>query len=270
MGQGLVAQLLPVLEKMEWSGVEEPTTNGAIVFKTAIDQIDSFRGNPQVLGTALRTLRTGDSLPYAFAGVAYILLAAAAEHDGSYDSAGLDAALDWLERAQEFSPELTDINLIEPLIYIFGDRLDDARLVLDYLHEQDPYNYYLHRAEMYYWQQAGDLEQALDWNQQAMAQAETVPQRLRLKSVAARLHLQAGDLDEALTTYKEALHFDPDNAWLCHQISLLHLQREEIAEAAQFNERALKLQPDFPPALQLHEQLNSDERSAGLLGRIFG
>jgi tetratricopeptide (TPR) repeat protein len=270
MGKALVAQLLPVLEKMKWAGVEEATPNGAIVFKTAIDQVDSFRGDPKVLATALRTLRTADSLPYAFAGVAYVLLAASAEEDGSYDGDGLDAALHWLERAQDLSPELMDLNVVEPLIYIFGGRLDDARLVLDYLHEQDPYNYYLHRAEMYYWQQAGDLEQAMKWNQQAMEQAETVPQRLRLKSVAARLYLQAGDSDRALQTYKEALHFDPDNAWLCHQISLLHLQREEMAEATQYNERALKIQPDFTPARELREQLSGDERSSGFLGRIFG
>lgn len=274
MGRAIVAKLLPVLEKMEWNGDAEATRAGQVVFKTAVDQIDGFRGDPQVLGDALRTLRTSDSLPYAYGGVAYLLVTASAEdegnHAGDHDLEGLEAALSWLERAQDLAPDVTDLNVIEPLIYIFSGRHDDARLVLDYLHEQSPHNYYLHRAEMYYWQHVGNVDEALAWNEQAMGQAETVPQRLRLKSAAATLHLQRDDVDQALQTYKEALHFDDENAWLNHQISQLHYDRGELEEAARFNQKALKIQSDFAPAQRLREVMTEGERGAGLFGRLFG
>lgn len=274
MGRALVSQLLPVLQKMEWSGEPHATAAGALVFRTTIDQADGFRGDPKELGAALRTTRTGDSLPYKYAGVAYILLAAAgpvtpAAGDGAYDEAGLDASLEWLEMAQEMAPDEVEINLIEALIYIHGDRYDDARLVLDYLQGEASDNYYLLRAEMTYWQHVGDYAQALDWNARALQQADTVPQRLRLKSAAATIHQQAGDVTQALQAYMEALHFDDNNAWLCHQISLIHYRQETFDEALRFNEKALALQPDFPEAQALSERLAEEQRSSGFLGRFF-
>lgn len=268
MGQALISQLLSALEKLDWSGTEDATPAGFVVYKTAIDQVDGYRGDPQDLAAALRTLHTADSLPYAYAGVAYVLLAAAKEN-GTYAQEGLDAALSWLEQAQEFAPDLVDVNVIEALIYIYGDRLDDARLVLDYLQGQAPDNYFVRRAEMTYWQHAGDHEEALEWSRHAMDEAETVPQRLRLKSVAADLYLQAGDRESALQSYKEALHFNPDNAWLCHQISVLYYEDGDLEEAASYNERALKLDKELAEAKKLRETLSGTERSSGLLGRFF-
>ncbi|HZD10795.1 MAG TPA: tetratricopeptide repeat protein [Candidatus Binatia bacterium] len=279
MGRALISQLLPTLQKLKWEGKPEPTPAGALVFRTAVDQVDGYRGDPRVLGVALRTIRTGESLPYNYAGVAYILLAAAGPEthglsmsadNEAYDETGLEAALKWLEKAQELAPDEIEINAIEALVYIHGQRYDDARLVLDYLQGQAPDDFFLLRAEMTYWYRVGDYQQALEWNERALQQAETVPQRLRLKSVAAAIHQQAGDTEQALRAYTEALHFDDNNAWLCHEISLLHYELEAYEEAARYNERALKSQPDFPEAQQLKEQLAEQQRSSGLLGRLFG
>ena len=278
MGRALISQLLPSLEKLQWSGHPHATPAGALVFRTTIDQVDGYRGAPRVLGVALRTTRTGDSLPYIYAGVAYILLAAAGPETvgpntilnaGAYDSTGLDAALDWLEKAQESAPDEVEINVIEALIYIYGQRYDDARLVLDYLQGEGPDNYFLLRAEMTYWMHMDDPKQALDWNLRAFKEAETVPQRLRLKSVAAAIYLQAGDKANALQAYTEALHFDTDNAWLCHQISMLHHEQEGYEEAVRYNQRALKIQPELVEAQQLKERLAEHQRSPGFLGRLF-
>lgn len=273
MGRALVSQLLPMLQKMEWTGSPHATPAGALVFRTAIDQADGYRGDPNVLGAALRTVRTGDSLPYMYAGVAYILLVAAGPATPgagrAHDVTGLESALDWLEKAQETAPENVEINVIEALIYTYAERYDDARLVLDYLQGEAPDNYYLLRAETIYWQHAGDYEQALDWNRRALEQAETVPQRLRLKSTEALIHQQAGDATQALEAFTEALHFDDKNAWLCHQISLIHFGQEAIEEAIRFNEKAIALQPDFPEAQALGERLAEQQRSSGFLGRFF-
>lgn len=279
MGSALVSQLLTALAKLEWDGNPEATPAGLLVFRTVVDQVDGYRGDPRVLGLALRTARTADSLPYAYAAVAYILLSAAALHSthgavgaaqAGYDAAGLDAALAWLEKAQDLAPDDTEINVVEALIYICGERVEDARLVLDYLRREGLPHYLLLRAEMSYWQKTGDPSQALRWNERALQEAGTVPQRLRLKSAAAAIRRQAGDKAGALQAYKEALYFDENNGWLCHQIALLCDEQGALEEALRYNERALKLQPDFPEAQQLRERLSEKQRSSGLLGRLFG
>lgn len=269
MDQSISSELQSAFERLTWSGSEELTPAGAVVFKEALDQADSFRDDPEVLAAAVRTLRTCDSLPYTYAGLAYALLVAT-KAEGNSGERALQAALEWLEKAQEMEPDVVDINVIEALIYIQGGRIEDARMVLDYLHNQDPNSFLLKRAEMAYWQEIGDYEQALAWNQNALQEAETVPQRLRLKSAAARLYLQAGREEKALEAYKEALHFDPKNAWLCHRISTMHYERDELEEAARFNERALELSSEMPEAQQLRETLKERLGSTGLLGRLFG
>lgn len=277
MGRALLSQMVPALEKLTWTGKPHDTAVGALVYRTVIDQVDGYRGDPNVLGLALRTARTCDSLPYTYAAIAYILLAASGPTGGSlhgatkeYDQEGLDLALTWLEKAQELVPDETDINVIEALIYIHGHRLEDARTVLDYLQGEMDATYFLMRAEMTYWQHVGDYEQALQWNRNAFEEATTVPQRLRLKSTAAAIFHEAGETEKALQAYKEALHFDSENAWLCHQISILHYEQDALEEATHFNERALKLQPDLAEAQQLRDTLTEQQRSSGLLGRLFG
>lgn len=278
MGRALISQLLPSLQKMNWSGAPEATPAGALVFRTTIDQVDGYRGDPSDLGVALRTIRTTDSLPYMYAGVAYILLAAAGPRNsatatgvlnaGAYDETGLQAALQWVEKAQETAPDEVEINVIEALVYIYSARYDDARLVLDYLQGEEPENYYLLRTEMTYWQAVGDYERALDWSQRALQEAKNVPQRLRLKSGVAAIYRAAGDTPQALQAYKEALHFDDNNAWLCHQISLLHHEQGDSEEAVRFNQRALKIKPELSEAQQLKEKL-AEEQDSGFLGRLF-
>jgi tetratricopeptide (TPR) repeat protein len=269
MGRMLVEQMLPTLEKLTWEGEEEATSAGALVFRTAIDQVDAYRGDPRDLAAAVRTLRTSQSLPYAYAGVAYVLIAASSDEHGSWYQPGLEDALAWLERAQALEPDIVDINAVEALIYIYGGRYNDATLVLEYLLDQEPNNYYVLRAMMILWQQQGDLEKALSWNEKAMAAAETVPQRLRLKSIVGDLHLRAGNKAAARAILEEALHFDPDNAWLCHRISVLYHEEGNVEESARYNQRALRLQPGLVEAEALREQLEEGSGS-GLLGRLFG
>ena len=273
MGKKLVEQMVPTLHKLKLSETETLTTAGYKAFEVGRDTVDTYRGDPKTLGDALRIFQTADSLPYEYAGIAYTLVMASREKKGSYYQPGLDEALAWLEKAQDLAPDVTDINAIEPFIYIYGGRLDDARLVLDYLHAQEPDHYYLCRAEMAYWMQAGDLEEALEWSQEAMSVAETVPQRLRLKSNVAELYLEMDDVDKAIETYKEALHFDADNAWLWHRTSLAEWQRENLEEASRLNRKALTLDPTLAPARRLRERLDEQEdadSSGGLFGRLLG
>lgn len=272
MGKQLVAQMLPTLRKMKLSDNPQTTTAGFKAFEVGRDKVDQYRSDPQILGEALRIFQTADSLPYQYAGIAYTLIAASAEPDGDdkYDQAGLDAAMEWLEKAQELAPDVAEINVIEPFIYTYSGRLDDARLVLDYLHQYHSNNYYLCRAEVAFWQRKGDLEQAIEWSRRAVDAAGTVPQRLRVRNIVADLYLEKGDVENALQTYREAIHFNPENGWLYHKVSLIHLQQEEYQEAAHFNARALELQPDLEEALEVRRALRQEgEGTTGILGRLF-
>jgi tetratricopeptide (TPR) repeat protein len=269
MGQKLLDQLVPALEKMKLSGNAALTPAGYAVFEVGRDRIDGYRGDPRALGDALRTMQTAGSLPYEYAGVALALLAAAREDDGSYVPQGLDAALSWLEKAQDLAPDVIDINVIESLIYIYGQRFDDARLVLDYLQQQDDEHYYLHRAEMDYWRALGEADQALYWSEKATAIAETVPQRLRVRSIMADLYAEQGNREAALQSYRQAIHFDPDNAWLWYRVAQLSYEAEAVDEARRANERALGIDPSLAEAQALQQTLEETEDRSSFLGRLF-
>lgn len=268
MGEKLIDQMLQALEKMSWPDNPKVSQLGYQAYQVGLEKVAAYKGDPKALGDALRTFQTGDSRPYAFAGVAYTLLAAAREADGSYARAGLDGAMGWLEKAQEIAPDVVAINVIEAFVYIYDGRYDDARLVLDYLAAQEPDNEYLLLAEIEYWQRQKDVAQVVQWCEKAIRVATSVPQRLRLRSRLGDCYLEHGLLDQALAVYQEALHFDKQNVWLWHNLSLVYWRQENYEEAARCNKRALALS-DLPQARQMENALKQKVDSGGMLGRLF-
>ncbi len=268
MGKQLLAKLLPSLEKARWPQNPQTTDLGRRTYEISLDDVNTYRDDPQVLAGALRTLLTSDSRPYTFAGVAYTLLAASRENDGSYAPEGLEAAMSWLEKAQETEPDVVDINVVEAFVYIYAGRLDDARMVLDYLQELDPHSYYLQTAELTYWLACKDLEQIEYWFARASEGARTVPQRLRLLAQIAEAYKAFEMWDEALAKYKEAIHFDAENHWLYHHVSEIYWQQENVEEAGHYNKRALKIK-DFPEGRQMETAVKEKLGGTGMLGRLF-
>lgn len=270
MGQKLVKSLLSGLKNTTLPTTLEATAQGMRTYEIGLEMVESFKDDPNTLLDALRTFKSGRSRPFACAGIAYTLIAASRENDGSYAQMGLDAAMRWLEKAQETAPDILLINLVEAFIYIYSGRFDDARLVLDYLHEQDPDNYYLNIAEMALAQQQNEVEIAGLWYERAVKSATIPPQRLRLQSRMGDFYLEQGVLDKALVMYKEAAHFDKDNFLLWHKISVAFYRQGNYDEAQRYNQRALRLQ-DFPPARELESAIKHRlTPNTGLLGRLFG
>ena len=269
MGKQLVKQLLPVLDKMEWPKTRLATEQGRHIFVASLEKIDTARGDLQTVAAALRLLHTADSQPFAYAGVAYALVTVARESDGSYAQVGLDAAMEWLERAQEMEPDIVEINVIEALIYLYSGRFGDARLILNYLQGQEPLNYYLHLAEVAYWRSQRDIEQTLYWFKEAMEIALTVPQRLRLRVQMGDFHLECDQLDKALEVYREAIHFDRENARLWHKMSIVYLRQGNYEEAQRANQVTLRLQ-DFAAARQIETLIKKKKSGTGVLGRLLG
>jgi tetratricopeptide (TPR) repeat protein len=265
MGKQLIQQLLPALQKMPWPNNDTATEMGRRIYAQGIERIDDYKGDPKELVGTLRLFQTSDSKPYAFAGVAYLLVAAARESSGEYDQNGLDAAMTWLEKAQETEPDIVEINMIEALIYAYGNRFDDARLVLDYLQDQDPMEYLVHLAEVAYWRQQKDLEQTVYWFDQATQSALTVPQRLRLLARMGDMYSEAEAFDDAIEVYRKAIHFDNGNAMLWHKLSLVYWRQENFEEADVCNRNALRLK-DFSAAKKMEAALKERQGGSGVLG----
>ncbi len=269
MGERLVRQLVQHLEKMTWPTNKAATPQGRVAYEIGLEKVDSYTNDPKTLAEALRVFRSGDSLPYAYAGVAYVLVAAAQEPDGAFAASGLEAAMTWLEKAQELEPDVVDVNVIEATVYVYHGRFDDARLVLDYLQAQDPYNYRLNLAEASYWEWQENWPTAIKALEEAMKTAATVPQRLRLRHRLSDFYLAAGRVDEALQIYKEQIHLDPHNPLWWHKAALAHWQMENWTEAERANQQSMRL-GNLPEAAALAEQIRARRRrETGLLGGLL-
>lgn len=268
MGQQLVEKLVPALEKMEWPAATGLSQAGRINYDVGLERADDYKGDPKALAAALRVFQTGDSLPYAYAGVAYTLLTAARETDGSYSQASLETVLQWLEKAQTLTSDQVEINFIEALVYIYGGRFREARLVLDYLEAQEPGNYFVVVAEALFWQRQGQVEEAAAWYEEAMTRAVTVPQRLLMRRRLGDCYFENGRFDEALAIYQEMVMLDKQNPWLWHNLSAIYYRQEQYQEAAHCNAKALAIM-DFPAARQLEAALKK-KLEPGVWGRLFG
>lgn len=270
MGKNLVEKLLPGLQKIKLPANPQATEQGRRAYEIGLETVDSYKGDPKTLVDALGTFQSGQSRPFTCAGIAYILLAAAREQDGSYYQPGLEAAMTWLEQAQETEPDITLINMIEALIYCYNGRFEDARLVLDYLHQQRPDDYHLNVAEMTLAQQQGDIETAGLWYDKAVNSAINVPQKLRLQSRMGDFYLENSVFDKALMMFKEAAHFDNSNYQILHKISLIFYRQGELEEAQHYNQRVLRMN-DYAPARQLEAKLKEIlGKDTGMLGKLFG
>jgi tetratricopeptide (TPR) repeat protein len=269
MGQRLVQKLLPNLNKLKWPESAEATQLGRQAYEVGLDKVDDVRNDPRTLAAALRTFLSGQSLPYAYAGTAYTLVTASRENDGSYDQPGLDSALEWLEKAQELAPEIGDINMVEAYIYVYSGRYADARLVLDYLEASEPPTFHLMGADVAYWQEQGELEEAIRWYDRAISAADSVPRKLRMRSKLGDCYLQFRQYDKALNIYKEAIHFAKENPLLWHKMSVAYWYLENFEEADRCNKRALALE-DLPEARKMEDALKEKLDTGSLTNRFFG
>jgi tetratricopeptide (TPR) repeat protein len=271
MGAELLKKIIPAVEKMDWPSQPQIHEPGKRAYEIALDQVDSFKSDARVLAKALEILQGCESKPLGLAGVAYTLIAASAEKDDSYASTGLRQAMMWLEDAQAVAPDEIEINFIEALVYIYGDQMDNARLVLDYLLEQDVHRYYrLLVAEATYWHRLGDLEQMAHWYDLAGNEAVNVPQRLRLVGRMADAYLAAGDYEKAEVEFKKAIHFDGNNPVLWHRLSLIYWRQEKWEEAQRWNAQVIKAGAKIPAAVKMSEALKEKLDQGGFMNKLFG
>lgn len=270
MGADLLAKMAPAIERLPWPTAAAITDLGQRSYELALDEVDSFRGDPIVYRNALLTLQKSDCQPLAYAGVAYVLIHASAEKDGTYTAEGLEEAMSWLEKAQAVNPDMVEINFIEALVYIYGRELENARLVLDYLHDQEMAYYRLMTAEVSFAQVAGDLEALEYWVEKAQAAAQNVPQRLRLLSKLADAYMNAGAAEKAIEQFRKAIHFDKENGDLWHKLAVIYWRQENYEEAQRCNQQVLRLEPNLVAAQKMAQALKQKLDQGSTLGRLFG
>lgn len=270
MGQKIVQQLLPALPQMPWPTNPHTTPLGAQTYQVSLRKADEYASEtePQPLAAALRVLQTGDSQPYAFAGIAYVLIAAAHADDGSYYQPGLDAALQWIEKAQETAPDNLEINVLEGLVYIHSDRLADARLILDYLTTQDAAHPLLLRAEIAYWARQKNIPETVRWYKKLMSQTNTGLLRMALNSQLADFYASVGEWEQAIAAYQQSARVQPEDARLWHKLSLAYLATDDLDNAAACNQKALSLS-NLPAAQETQQEIKSRQNRTSRLRNLF-
>ena len=269
MGEKLLQQMIPYLEKANWPGESTATPQGREAYIIGLDKVETYTGDPKTLAEAVRVFQSGDSLPYAYAGAAYVLVSASRERDGSYVLTGLDAAMDWLEKAQGLELDMVDINMIEAFVYVHNGRSEDARLVIDYLMDLEPRNYHIRLANVAYWVQQKDLPHIEEAIEAAVKTAVNPPQKIRLTNQLGDIYMQFGELDKALAAYKENVHFNPKSPLLWHKISVVYWQMDNIEEAERANQQSLRV-GNLPAAQKMVEQIKKRKKESGRFGGLFG
>jgi len=160
--------------------------------------------------------------------------------------------------------------MIEAFIYVYSNRLEDARVILDYLESIDATDYHVLVAEAAFWSQQKKQDETIFWLNKAILAADTVPRKLRLRIKVGDVFLRYGQNDRAVEVYKEAVHFAKENARLWHKLSIAYWRLEDFEEASRCNKKALTLRENFPEAMKMQESLKKKQESGGLARRFLG
>lgn len=266
MEKTLADRLEEMAQAATWPAEHRTTMESRRTYETGLDVVNMYRGHPSVLVEGLRRFQATYSCSYAYAGIAYTLAIASFAGSQTPDRRGLQNAMQWLERSQNFEPDRPEINFIEAVIYLNGKQLDKARMVLDYLANQDPQNYYLITTEMNYWRQRGDEEKYFQWAKKGLEAANRKGRRIFVMNSLAGFYLSKGYLEKSINTYLDLAELDPDDPWLWHNLSVMYVELEMFKEAHQCNQRALSIM-DFGAAREI-EQVIKKNRSG--ISRLFG
>lgn len=263
----LVSELEKIIEQARWPMEHLMTMKSRRIYEDGLDIVNSYRGHPAVFLDALSAFQATRSTPYAYAGIAFTLaMVASRENTSKAIKRGLDKAMHWLEKSQKLEPDRAEINFIEAVIYLNNKDLDNGRVILNYLNQQDSRNYYICLTEMNYWRRRGDKRQYLQWTQQAMKSANNKMRQAYVLNSLANLYLEDKMYEKSIKTFKKVIKLDPDDPWAWHNMSVIFVELKQFKEADQCNKNALSIM-DFGAARQIEQEIKENR---GLLGRLFG
>jgi len=265
MASELVLRLVRTLQQFEWPVEKDLTAASLALYEQGLELVDSYHGDERILREALRIFSSCGARPYALAGIAYVMNAAAfrpaayytlaveaatfSQFD-QYDQDDIQEALGNLSQAQEMAPDRTEIDFIEVRFYADMRRLQDARLVLDYLQRRAPDNYHLCLMEIVYWRGLTDLEQARAWYERAIQTAANNRRRVNALMLLALSYFRCSRLPEAIRLLRQVTTVLPNDPWIWCELGAAHARLQQFTEAEMCVRKALS-SGEMPAAREL-------------------
>ena len=253
MTNARVDQLVQVLNQKQWPKTNTISPQAREMFLAGLDAANHYTGDfNDLLGPLQIFFQTG-VLSYALAGSARMMGLAAFIGDDRFDPDGLQKAQDLLRNARRFSPGQPEIELVEAGIWVNLKQYPNAREVLDRIEKTGFMNFHLCLAEMSYW---NDLDIAITetWFQRA-TQLNPAPDQLAiLFNRMARQYLVSRQYDKSIDLYQRTVKMTPNDPWVWHNMSVIYLRQNKLAESHRCNQRALQIM-DFGAAREISEYL---------------
>lgn len=238
------------------------TPNALSTYKKGLDRVNNYRGHPAILFQALQLFEESGCEPLFYAGVAYALFAASYVQSITYEKAGLTAAQSWLARAQTIAPDVPEINFIGLFLLLYLGQTAEAHALAQSLTAAEPLGYYVRTALLDYYTIKQDEAKLTATYQEALALAKTIDRRAYLHSRMGRYYMLLKRLPKSLAAYRELAQITPNDPWMWHNMSIIHLARHNYWKALRCNKIALQIM-DFGNARHVRQLIYG--RIGGLL-----
>lgn len=261
MNRPLWRKILDAVEKREWSPGNSNSEVSRARFETGLDNVNSYRGQSEVFVDALKQFQSCESDAHAKAGIAAILMAASYQRGDTYDLEGLSAAESYLTAAQRALPGRPEIEHLHAKLCLLRQQDDEARRILDGLHQESSSCFFTCSVEVWYWYNRRDIEMARASFEVAKPLARSAAQRELIANQMAGCYQSFGNPADAISAYREITEIAPDDPWAWHNLSIQLLDTEEIREAKKCNITALRLM-EFPAAREVQATIR--QRQGGI------
>lgn len=273
---GFTNFVLRRIKEQKWSDECDFSENARRAYEAGIDIVDGYRGDPTPLLRAIDQFQTAQSRPYAYAGWAYALMAAAyIRGNRKFDMDGLREAQGWLYEARKIRDGRPEINFIQLMLdlnlekyeaYLESKELIDPELGESHFHVQF--------AHLDYCLQTQSLKMAEAQYKKTLSLASTVNQEQMVyrRMTHHFLFAVAGfkALGEVLKTpskptvahyaQKGDYYFSQmaanaqNDPWFWHNYCIFHYHLGNYWKAAEYNKKALAIM-QFDAALRMQSEL---------------
>ena len=263
-----VDDLLDLIAKARWPGTHRTNASIRARYVQGLDMVNAYRGNPESYVQALRQFQATDACAYAYAGIAFTLIMASSKAKNQVYPKGYNAAMEWLEKAQEWEPNRVEINFIEAVMYINSGQFENGRLVLDHISQAAPDHYYICLTEVNYWHKVKQSEKELHWLKKAFKVANSPARQANVYNWLALFYMEDGYFERAIKYFHEVVKRDSQDAWAWHNMSYMFLRLNKLENAKMCNEKALSIM-DFQAAREIGEQIHQ-KKPKGLFYKLRG
>lgn len=258
MSSPVWGKILDAVERREWPPGNSTSEDSMAHFEAGLDSVNSYRGQSEVFLDALKQFQSCESNAHAKAGIAAVLMTASYQNGNAYDLDGLAAAESYLTEAQRALPGRPEIEHLHAKLCLLRQQDDDARRILDGLHQNSPASFFTSSIEVWYWYNRRDIEMARTSFEVAKPLARTAAQRELIANQMAGCYQSFGDPADAISAYREIADVAPEDPWAWHNLSIQLLDTGKIREAEKCNTKALQLM-EFQAAREVQDAIRQQK-----------